>query len=115
MVRLFRLIRATLAFFLFLALLPAPTLAQRLVDKNKGDHFQTKKGFMDGNLTQTVYYNFGEVADWLNVPTLSGVWPKGSGHTYLDGVAIIVQAETTTHDCVVARSDPSNSHKSYVL
>ncbi|MFQ5771759.1 MAG: hypothetical protein ACE5HX_14590, partial [bacterium] len=55
--------------------------AQRLVDKNKGDHNQTKKGFMDGNLVETVYYNFGEVADWLNVPTKSGVWPKGTNHT----------------------------------
>lgn len=84
------------SFCLLLAIFPSRLVAQRIVDKNKGDHFQTKKGFMDGNLAQTVYYNFGEVADWLNVPTLSGVWPKGSGHTYLDGVAIIVQAETTT-------------------
>ncbi len=67
--------------------------AQRLVDKNKGDHNLTKKGFMDGNLAATVYYNFGEIADWENEPDRSGVWPKGTNHTYLDGVAIIVQAE----------------------
>ena len=48
---------------------------------------------MDGNLTATVYYNFGEIADWENEPSRSGVWPKGTNHTYLDGVAIIVQAE----------------------
>lgn len=69
-------------------------LAQRLVDTNKGDHNETKKGFMDGNLVSTVYYNFGEVADWQNEPSRSGVWPKGTNHTYVDGVAIIVQAET---------------------
>jgi hypothetical protein len=68
--------------------------AQRLVDKSKGDHRYTKKGIMDGNLVETVYYNFGEVADWLNEPSRSGVWPKGTNHTYVDGVAIIVQAET---------------------
>ncbi len=68
--------------------------AQRIVDKNKGDHNQTKKGFMNGNLVETVYYNFGEIADWQNEPTRSGVWPKGTNHTYIDGVAIIVQAET---------------------
>lgn len=68
--------------------------AQRIVDKNKGNHNFTKKGFMDGNLVETVYYNFGEIADWLNEPTKSGVWPKGTNHTYVDGVAIIVQAET---------------------
>ncbi|MCL6099469.1 MAG: hypothetical protein M1391_12930 [Bacteroidetes bacterium] len=60
--------------------------AQRIVDKNKGDHNQTRKGFMDGNLAATVYYNFGE-------RVCSGVWPKGTNHTYVDGVAIIVQAE----------------------
>ena len=68
-------------------------IGQRIVDKNKGDHNQTKKGFMDGNLAATVYYNFGEIADWKNEPSRSGVWPKGTNHTYVDGVAIIVQAE----------------------
>ncbi len=69
------------------------TFGQRVVDKNKGDHNQTRKGFMDGNLAATVYYNFGEIADWKNEPSRSGVWPKGTNHTYVDGVAIIVQAE----------------------
>ena len=55
---------------------------------------------MDGNLAATVYYNFGEVADWLNEPSRSGVWPKGTNHTYVDGVAMIVQAEA---------QDPSGS------
>lgn len=68
--------------------------AQQIVDKNKGNHNETKKGYMDGNLVGTVYYNFGEVADWLNDATRSGVWPKGTNHTYVDGVAVIVQAET---------------------
>ncbi|MCF8240821.1 MAG: hypothetical protein K9J16_05500 [Melioribacteraceae bacterium] len=67
--------------------------AQVIVDKNKGDNNQTRKGFMDGNLVGTVYYNFGEIADWQNEPSRSGVWPKGTNHTYVDGVAIIVQAE----------------------
>ena len=67
--------------------------AQIIVDKNKGDHNQTRKGYMDGNLAATVYYNFGEIADWLNEPSRSGVWPKGTNHTYVDGVAVIVQAE----------------------
>ncbi len=66
---------------------------QVIVDKNKGDHNQTRMGYMDGNLVSTVYYNYGEIADWQNEPSRSGVWPKGSGHTYVDGVAIIVQAE----------------------
>ncbi len=69
------------------------SFAQQIVDKNKGNHNYTKMGIMDGNLVQTVFYNFGEIADWQNQPTLSGVWPKGTNHTYVDGVAIIVQAE----------------------
>lgn len=76
-----------------LSALPLPVSAQRIVDTNKGDHFQRKKGYMDGNLVGTVYYNFGEIADWQNDPTRSGVWPKGTTHTYVDGVAVIVQAE----------------------
>ncbi len=75
---------------------------QLIVDKNKGNHQETKKGFMDGNLVGTVYYNFGEVADWQNEPSRSGVWPKGTNHTYVDGVAMIVQAEATV-------PDPANS------
>ncbi len=67
--------------------------AQVIVDRGKGDHNQTRKGFMNGNLVATVYYNFGEIADWENEPSRSGVWPKGTNHTYVDGVAIIVQAE----------------------
>ena len=87
---------------LLLALLVAGTCtasrSQVLVDKNKGTHEETKKGYMDGNLVGTVYYNFGEVADWQNEPSRSGVWPKGTNHTYVDGVAMIVQAEATAPD-----------------
>ena len=81
--------------FLVLFFFPETGFTQRLADWNKGDPAYTKKGFMDGNLVSTVFYNFGEVGDYLNEKNRSGVWPKGSQppHTYLDGVAIIVQAE----------------------
>ncbi|MCW8806317.1 MAG: hypothetical protein OQK56_07660, partial [Ignavibacteriaceae bacterium] len=76
-------------------LLPSQILAQRVVDKNKGNHNNTKTGYMDGNLVETIYLNFGEIADWENNQQgANGAWPKGSGHLYIDGVAIIVQAET---------------------
>ena len=81
-----------------LSVAPVEHAGQTIVDKNKGNHQETKKGFMDGNLVGTVYYNFGEVADWLNEPTRSGVWPKGTNHTYVDGVAMIVQAEARAPD-----------------
>src|ERR1700690_2647176 len=70
--------------------------AQTIIDKNKGTHYQTKKGLMDGNLVATNYYNYGEIANWLDPNSINGQWPKGTNHTYVDGVAVIVQAET--HD-----------------
>jgi hypothetical protein len=71
------------------------SFSQRIVDKNKGNPNNTKHGFLDGNLVGTIYHNFGEIADWQNFAALSGVWPKGTNHTYVDGVAVIVQAEAT--------------------
>ena len=79
---------------LLFGMLHFQAIAQQLVDTSKGNHNWTKQGFMDGNLVETCFYNFGEIADWKNDPTLSGVWPKGTNHTYIDGVAVIVQAET---------------------
>ncbi len=88
-------IRLNAFMFILLFLFTGTGLqAQTIVDWNKGNHNNTKKGIMDGNLVETVYYNFGQVADWLNEPSRSGVWPKGTNHTYIDGVAMIVQAET---------------------
>lgn len=88
-----RTIAAILSCFV-LGMTASTTYAQRIVDTNKGNHNETKRGFMDGNLVGTVYYNFGEIADWQNDAKESGVWPKGTNHTYVDGVAIIVQSET---------------------
>ena len=88
-----KIFNAKLIVILFIILLSATVFSQTIVDRNKGNHNNTKKGFMDGNLVGTVYYNFGEVGDYLNDKNRSGVWPKGTLHTYLDGVAIIVQAE----------------------
>src|SRR5262245_2631277 len=81
---------------LYLMILMPQAPAQRIVDTSKGNYFLARKGSMDGNLVETVYYNYGEIADWQNDATHSGVWPKGTNHTYIDGVAIIVQAEA--HD-----------------
>jgi hypothetical protein len=80
----------TALFVLFIAsLLPAQ---QYFIDPNKGNIINTKKGILDGNLVRTLFYNHGEIAYHSNHP--SGEWPKGTGHEYLDGVAVIVQAET---------------------
>ena len=70
----------------------SPAFAQRFIDPNKGNIIYTKRGIMDGNNVRTIYFNHGEIAHWPDQP--SGEWPKGTGHTYVDGIAVIVQAET---------------------
>lgn len=50
-----------------------------------------KQGIMDGNLVRTIFLNHGEVALWPYQPSCE--WPKGSGHSYIDGVAPWVAAE----------------------
>lgn len=85
---------ATVLFFVAVLLSFRQGTAQTVVDWDKGDHNETRMGTMDGNLVSTIYYNFGEVGDYTNQPSTSGVWPKGTTHTYIDGVAVIVQAET---------------------
>ena len=61
-----------------------------------GDPAWKKQGIMDGNLVRTLFFNHGEVAYWELQP--SGEWPKGSGHSYLDGVAFFVSTEVVDND-----------------
>ena len=65
--------------------------AQRIPDPQVGQQKFTRKGIMDGNLVRTIFWNHGEISDWPNQP--SGEWPKGSGHSYVDGVALVVREE----------------------
>ncbi|TFB08261.1 hypothetical protein E3V36_07920, partial [Candidatus Marinimicrobia bacterium MT.SAG.2] len=49
---------------------------------------------------RTIFLNHGEVALWPFQP--SGEWPKGSGHSYIDGVAPWVSAEVVDiHDVTI--------------
>jgi len=57
-----------------------------------GDVRYTQWGIMDGNAVRTLYSNHAEVARWDDQP--SGEWPKGTGHSYVDGVATIIAAST---------------------
>ncbi len=66
---------------------------QRYRDEPKGNVQFRREGLMDGNLVRTLYYNNGEVGQWPYQP--SGEWPKGTGHSYLDGVSVLISSEIT--------------------
>ena len=72
--------------------LPFAARAQRVADPRNGNPQLTQWGIMDGNRVRTLYANHGEIARFPDQP--SGEWPKGSGHSYVDGVAFIVSAKT---------------------
>ncbi|MCU7494428.1 MAG: hypothetical protein HF314_15895 [Ignavibacteria bacterium] len=82
------------ALLIILLLLPASAdiLAQIHVPLDmRGNRKYRKESTHNGNNVETLFYNFGEVAWWGRQP--SGVWPKGSGHSYMDGISPIVVAE----------------------
>ncbi|MDP3831287.1 MAG: hypothetical protein Q8Q47_08450, partial [Ignavibacteriaceae bacterium] len=58
-----------------------------------GDIQYRREGVMDGNQIRTLFYNNGEVGQWPYQP--SGEWPKGTGQSYLDGVALLISTEIT--------------------
>ena len=61
-----------------------------------GDRKYRKQGLHNGNLVETLFWNFGEVAWWGKQP--SGVWPRGTGHSYMDGITPMVAAEVVLSD-----------------
>lgn len=64
---------------------------QKYRDDEYGDIQYRREGLMDGNLVRTLFYNNGEVGQWPFQP--SGEWPKGTGQSYLDGVAVLIATE----------------------
>lgn len=59
----------------------------------KSDQRFRKLGIHDGNLVRTTFLNTGQVALFDDPP--AGEWPKGSGHNYMDGVAILIGTQIT--------------------
>lgn len=60
-------------------------------DDTKGDVRYRKEGVMDGNRVVTLFNNDGEVSHYPFQP--SCVWPKGTNHSYMDGVALLISAK----------------------
>lgn len=84
--------RHLLCIYIFLSLgqfIPSITQSQTGVPESmRGDRSYRKQGIHNGNLVETIFYNFGEVAWWGRQP--SGVWPKGTNHSYMDGITPLV-------------------------
>ncbi len=68
-----------------------PYQIQLYRNEPKGNIQYRREGIMDGNQIRTLFYNNGEVGQWPYQP--SGEWPKGSGHSYLDGVCVLIASE----------------------
>ncbi len=66
---------------------------QRYRDDLKGNFEYRREGVIDGNKVRTLFFNDGEVGYWPNQP--SGEWPKGTGHSYLDGLCVLIASELT--------------------
>jgi len=66
---------------------------QKYRNDPKGNFDYRKEGVMDGNQIRTLFNNNGEVGHWPDQP--SGEWPKGTGYSYLDGVAVLIASEIT--------------------
>ena len=75
-------------------------------DDERGDPRYRKEGVMDGNRIITLFKNDGEVGHWPFQP--SGVWPKGTDHSYLDGVELepwcVEQLRRVAHRSEVVQS-----------
>ncbi len=79
-------------FVFLLVMISIKVTAQiHVPEEKRGDRKYRKEAIHNGNLVETLFYNFGEVAWWGREP--SGVWPKGSRHSYMDGITPIVAAQ----------------------
>ena len=88
--------KLTLLYIVILAAALSAQVSQQTIKyrlDEKGNIKYRREGLMDGNQVRTLFYNNGEVGQWPYQP--SGEWPKGTGHSYLDGVALVISTEIT--------------------
>ncbi|MDP3685111.1 MAG: hypothetical protein Q8S01_14380, partial [Ignavibacteria bacterium] len=73
-----------------------PDQIQKYRDEPYGNFRYEKESILDGNAIRTLFKNTGEIAHWPYQP--SGEWPKGSGHSYLDGMTLLIGAQVISPD-----------------
>ncbi|NOZ62895.1 MAG: hypothetical protein GXO74_14640 [Calditrichaeota bacterium] len=58
-------------------------------------HEDRRRGIHDGNNILTVFFNYGDIGNWFEDSNrlVSGIWPKGSGHSYFAEFCPFVGAE----------------------
>lgn len=78
----------SLIIILFPAAIFGQAVEQRDPDPNTGQMSMLRTGIMDGNRIATRFKNWGEIAEHPYSPSCE--WPRGTGHEYQDGVALIV-------------------------
>ena len=61
-----------------------------------------KLGIHDGNLVRTTFLNTGQYNLFDSPP--NGEWPKGSGHFYADGIAVLIGTEFVDRNGILRRS-----------
>ena len=70
---------------IFLLLSVNSLFAQSSIPKEyRGTEDAIARGILDGNKIETNFRNHGEMSRWNDIPW--GVWPKGSGARYIDGI-----------------------------
>jgi hypothetical protein len=84
------------SLILLLISLNVSVAQQSIPQDQRGSRQFRKEGVHNGNLVETLFYNFGEVAWWGRVP--SGVWPKGTNHSYMDGITPLVVTEVANEN-----------------
>ena len=64
-----------------------------------------KEGIHDGNNILTIFFNYGCIGNWFadSDRLSSGIWPKGSGHSYFAEFTPFVGAETRDRSGTITR------------
>jgi len=69
------------------------------IDPNRGQHLYHKVGIIEANQVQSAYENTGIFGSRIQQYwSISGTWPKGTGHNHIDGMTILCESEVTGTD-----------------